>query len=87
MQTYKIEHMYPLCYDEHIFPIKQLALWQHLFEEMGYELSIEHKPSAVDENDGEVTEENVIYHAVKKDNPEEHYVMAYAREIKRGYDF
>ena len=37
MQGYNINSIYPLCHDEHLYPIKQLALWQHLFEEMGYE--------------------------------------------------
>lgn len=85
MKEMDLEHVHPLCYDEHIYPIKQLALWQHLFEEMGYQLSIEHQPSAV--NDETVTEENVIYHAIKKDNQDDHYIIEYCRKIKNEYDF
>lgn len=85
MQGYNIDNIYPLCYDEHLYPIRQLALWQHLFEEMGYELSIEHQLSAADNEGG--TEECVIYHAIKKDNPDEHFVVSYCRELKKEYDF
>lgn len=85
MTTFPLEYLYPVCYDEHLYPVKQLAIWQYFLEEMGYNIYIEHKPSAFDNN--EVVEENIIYHVVKRDNPDDHYTMAYAREIKKEYGF
>ena len=81
----RLEYLYPTCYDEHLYPVKQLAIWQYMLEEMGYKLYIDHLPSGVDH--GEVVEENVVYHIVKKDNPDEHYTVAYARGVTKEFDF
>lgn len=85
MKEFDLNLICSSCYDEHIYPIKQLALWQHLFEEIGYELSIEHRLSEMDDKDG--TKECVIYHAINKNDSSEHYTIMYSRELKKEYDF
>ena len=80
MIQYNPEETELLSIDEHLSVIQQLALWQNLFKEMGYDIYIEKYPSGQDQ-------ETIVYHAKSTIDPMDHFAINYTKTIKKEYDF